>query len=397
LKDLIGLFLKRPFTAFLVWLFRFYSHFRPRPAPDSLASDLRSSASSILIFSTAGIGDTLSDTPAIRAVKESFPMARVTVVVHEKRKDLLAANPWIDRLIPHRKNPFRFFKTLRAVQSDRPASETPALGAPEALIRPRVAIVLRANDPDIWPLAYLSGAPAVVSRRESTVFPFLVNVPVDVPDWPNLPGVLQTLAVVKAIGAQASDCRIVYRVTEDDRREFQKTWSGPTDHLVAVQIHHSPRLAFRDWPASSFVALCEKILAAWPRLSICLTGGPADINKARRITEAVSLRDDCPRLINVAGKLTLRQTAVLLERSTVFITTDTGLMHLGFALQIPTLAMLHPYNAGRVGPYGYGAMHTACVMAGPPADGAGNLRPLSELSCETVFEAFKDLYVRHIR
>ena len=135
---------------------------RPLPTIDGKPPAPRS----VVLFSTAGIGDTLSDTPAIRALRESFPACRITAVVHRGRRAVLEGNPNIDRLIPHAKGPVSFLRTLSAIREERPD----------------IAVTLRANDPDIWPLAYLSGARVIVSRSRMTSYPFLVNLPVDVPD-----------------------------------------------------------------------------------------------------------------------------------------------------------------------------------------------------------------------
>ena len=373
---------KNPIKGVLVILFKLISIVRPLPKSPNLAGW---SPKRILIFSTAGIGDTLSDTPAIRAVKESLPAAHVAVVVHRKRKAVLASNPWIDSLISHHKGILQFFLTLKTIRA----------------LRPDIAIILRANDPDIWPLAYLSGADVVLSRPENTVFPFLVNCPARIDHSPDLPGVVQTLDIVKHIGATTNDPRIVYAIREEERREmevhilFRK--SGPNSDAsyarvrVAVQIHHSPRLLFRDWPVESFVDLCRMILEKYP-VQLFLTGGPADIGKGRAILDGLQRLGIQDHVVNFIGKLGLRETAALLDRCACFVTTDTGIMHLGFALNISTLALLHPYNARRVGPHGYGSRHRVVVMQGPESGESGLRRALTELKPETVFTNFEELY-----
>lgn len=329
---------------------------------------------SVVLFSTAGIGDTLSDTPAIRALRESFPLCRITAVVHRGRRAVLDGNPNINRLIPHAKGPALFLRTLSAIRKERPDT----------------AVTLRANDPDIWPLAYLSGARVIVSRARMTRFPFLVNLPVDVPDWLERPGVQQTLEIVRALGADTDDPRMDYVVSEAARRTVEgflqeQGLDGKT--LVAVQIHQSPRLAFRDWPAEHFIALGRRILDAYP-VRLVITGGREDVAAAGSVANALS-----PGATLFAGRLALAETAALFTRCRVLITTDTGIMHLGFAVRVPTLALLHPYNAHRVGPHGYGRLHHVVMLPrtleraeDPPRTG------LNRLSPEVVFRAFQQFW-----
>jgi ADP-heptose:LPS heptosyltransferase len=316
---------------------------------------------SVVVFSTAGIGDTLSDTPAIRALRESFPGCRITVVVHRRRQAVLEGNPNIDRLVPHAKG--AFFRTLAAIRRERPDT----------------AVTLRANDPDIWPLAYLSGARVIASRPAMTRFPFLINLPVPVPDWLDRPGVEQTLEIVRALGADTADPRMDFVVPDDAGNRAAEVLEHrglASRTLVAMQVHTSPRLSFRDWPVEHFVSLGRRLLDAYP-VRLAITGGPDDIPAASAVGEA--LGQDA---VIFAGTLALSETAALLARCRMLITTDTGIMHLGFAVRVPTLALLHPYNAHRVGPHGYGALHRVALLdrslwsgEDPPRVGLDRLTP----------------------
>lgn len=326
---------------------------------------------SVIVFSTAGIGDTLWDTPAIRALRESFPNCRIMAVVHDRRREVLADNPHIDALVPHRKGILGFFRTLRAIRQARPDT----------------AIVLRANDPDIWPLAYLSGAESLIGRPGNTQFGFLINRPVPVPEWDRLHGVEGGLAIVRETGAETTGPRLVFRVNTAARRRIQELLAargldGAT--LVAMHVHSSPRLMFRDWPAESFVALGRAILRDY-QVRLILTGGTEDRAKGAEIQQGLGARASC-----VAGDLRLCETAALLERCQALISTDTGVMHLGFAVGVPTLALLHPAVAHRVRPYGFGEIHRVVQLEVPADDADGHRRSLAELHPEVVYAAFRE-------
>jgi ADP-heptose:LPS heptosyltransferase len=329
---------------------------------------------SLVVFSTAGIGDTLSDTPAIRALRESFPGCRITAVVHRRRRAVLEGNPSIDVLVPHAKGPLAFARTLRVLRAARPDT----------------AVTLRANDPDIWPLAYLSGARVIVSNPHMTRFAFLVNCPVPVPDYLDRPGVDQTLQIVRGIGADTADPRMDFAVPAAARRRVDALLAArglDAAPLVALQVHSSPRLAFRDWPADHFTALGKRLLDAYP-VRLVLTGGREDARAAQAIGEALGTRAAA-----LAGQLSLPETAALLARCRALVTTDTGIMHLGFAVRVPSLALLHPYNAHRVGPHGYGDLHRVVLLDRSHWSGEDPPRVgLDHLSPETVFHAFQEFW-----
>jgi len=343
---------------------------RPLPRLEGKPSAPRS----VVVFSTAGIGDTLSDTPAIRALRESFPRCRITVVVHRRRQAVLVGNPNIDRLVPHAKGVLRFFRTLAAIRAERPDT----------------AVTLRANDPDVWPLAYLSGARVVASRPAMTRFPFLVNLPVPVPDWLERPGVDQTLEIVRALGADTTDPRMDFTIPEVAQRRVADILAArglAGRELVAIQVHRSPRLSFRDWPLEHFVSLGRRVLAELP-VRVAITGGREDVQAALTVAEALGSRTTV-----FAGTLALGETAALLTRCGMLVTTDTGIMHLGFSVRVPTLALLHPYNAHRVGPHGYGRLHRVVLLdralwggEDPPRVGMDRLTP------DEVFPVLRDFW-----
>jgi ADP-heptose:LPS heptosyltransferase len=55
--------------------------------------------------------------------------------------------------------------------------------------------------------------------------------------------------------------------------------------------------------------------------------------------------------ISSAGCLSLRGTAALIGRMALFITNDTGPMHIAFALKTPTIALFSPTDPALCGPY----------------------------------------------
>lgn len=57
------------------------------------------SVGKILVIKLRHIGDVLLSAPAIRALKESFPGAKVSVLINSGTEDVLSGNPAIDELI----------------------------------------------------------------------------------------------------------------------------------------------------------------------------------------------------------------------------------------------------------------------------------------------------------
>ena len=72
-----------------------------------------------LVVSTTGIGDTLMGTPALRALKRSFPDSQVDLLVKSQSAGLLYGNPYVGRILRYRNNPFsRGLLFLKAYGTD---------------------------------------------------------------------------------------------------------------------------------------------------------------------------------------------------------------------------------------------------------------------------------------
>lgn len=326
------------------YVFKVVSRLYPSQPADLKKTDFRN----ILIFSAAGIGDTLTDSVAIRAVKESYPNAHVRVVTHRRRAILVQHNPFADEVILYHKSFLRFITLAMQLRSKKPD----------------VVIMLRGNDPDLWPLAYLANRHAIVSCPIMTRFKFLISHPVIIPEWDTTHGVEQTLKIVRTIGAETSDKRLVYQVKENERsaiREKLKVWNPESLPLIIFQLGGGRRSSWRDWSIENYAELSKHLLKTF-KVKLVLLGGPDLRFKADQLLPLVS-KD----VLDLVGKVSIIESAALLAEAKILVSTDTGIMHLGFAVGVDTLALIHCVNPGsRVGPYEYGDKHVVAQLE-PPA------------------------------
>lgn len=314
----------------------------------------------IVIFSTAGIGDTLTDTVAIRAVRETFPKSRIVGVVHEKRRAVLEGNPHIDGLISHSKR--NWFGSLLELRRESPY----------------LSVVLRANDPDIFPLAYAASR-RVLGNPLRTKLPHLVTIPADIPQevWDRTHGVEQTLKIVERIGAKTESKGLVYTIADlerQDARDLLALHGTPPGRAIAVQLTRRSHGPARDWPMEHYRTFLELIREHDKRRPIFLMGGPAERNLADHLAPGASAQI-------FAGRLSLRQTAAVLEQCACLVTPDTGIMHLAFAVGCRTLCLLSILPPERVGPYGYPNGFHRCLMPAEP-------KQMDTLPAQTVYETF---------
>jgi len=184
---------------------------------------------------------------------------------------------------------------------------------------------------------------------------------------------------------------MVYEVAEADRGALDATLRDlgyPARPGVTFQLGGGGG-PYRDWPAEHFLRLAE--LAHADGIGpIFVLGGPDHQRKAAAFSEGAAAKG-IPSF-NVAGRLPLPQSAALLERSGCVVSTDTGIMHLAFALGAPTLALLHctPGDA-RVGPLADRSRHVVLQLPKPtgyrtPADAC-----MRDISPEAAFTGLRQL------
>jgi ADP-heptose:LPS heptosyltransferase len=121
--------------------------------------------------------------------------------------------------------------------------------------------------------------------------------------------------------------------------------SGSGGPLVGV--HVSGGRAVKQWDPDRFAEMARR-LADMRGATIVLTGSREDRPLVRTMATAMGDRP----VIDVSGELELPALAALLERLDLFVTGDTGPMHLAAAVGTPIVAVFGPSDPARYAPRG---------------------------------------------
>lgn len=102
----------------------------------------------------------------------------------------------------------------------------------------------------------------------------------------------------------------------------------------------------KRWPVERFV----KLIGLLRERGLCcvLTGGPDERELCAGVASQSGLSDDA----NLAGQLTLMESAALIQHTRLFVGTDTGISHLAAATGTPSIIIFGPTNPLRYGPRG---------------------------------------------
>jgi ADP-heptose:LPS heptosyltransferase len=110
----------------------------------------------------------------------------------------------------------------------------------------------------------------------------------------------------------------------------------------------------RKWPSDRYVDLTRRLLAENAGASVVFIGAKSERAYVESIVRAV----DDPRAVSLAGELTLRQLLALFDRAELFVTNDSGPMHLACLVDTPIVGLFFADTPTIYGPV---ASRTATV------------------------------------
>ena len=132
-------------------------------------------------------------------------------------------------------------------------------------------------------------------------------------------------------------------LTADDRRRARELLAGRREPLIG--LHVSGGRPIKQWDPERFRELAVRLAHAHGA-TIVLTGTSED----RRLVEPIARALAGQSVVDLAGAIELPTLAAVLEQLEVFITGDTGPMHLAAAVGTPVVAVFGPSDPARYAP-----------------------------------------------
>jgi ADP-heptose:LPS heptosyltransferase len=106
---------------------------------------------------------------------------------------------------------------------------------------------------------------------------------------------------------------------------------------------------YKRWPNERWISLGNALLREG--FNVALTAGPNEARDAEEIASGLGHRDG---LVNLAGKTSQSELALVFKRSLLVISGDTGPLHLAVSVGTRTIALFGPTDPSLTGPYGSG-------------------------------------------
>ncbi|HZL77934.1 MAG TPA: glycosyltransferase family 9 protein [Candidatus Limnocylindrales bacterium] len=311
----------------------------------------------ILLIRFKAIGDVVLTLPAVHAVRENFPDARITFFTVSENAALLQGFRDVDEVIAldraALKSPLRvlpeFFQLLRRLRAGKFSLVIDLQGYGETAWLTRLT-----GARERWGTVYGRGREWAYTRglkRNEALHPA---------EW--------NLFLLRECGLKIGEIKNEFVLPADALVAAQKIFSEHKLDCAKPTLFLQPFTSspHKNWALDNYLALADHWRARG--VQVIIAGGPADqplLARARSLGFAVPASR--PRLAD----------AGLMKLSTVIIGGDTGFMHLAVALGKRVVMLMNLHGSGSVVPF----RHPEWVIA--PKTGS----PLAEVAPEKVIDA----------
>jgi len=156
------------------------------------------------------------------------------------------------------------------------------------------------------------------------------------------------LGLLSRLGMKTHKPQLFFPVREDETKETEQNLLSLTRKESRLLITFHPGASYgpaKRWPVEFFISLGARLQKEKGAL-ILITGTSAESNLADQISSQLPESS-----IVLTGKTSVRQLASVLKLSHLFISNDSGPMHIANALKTPVVALFGPTNPMRTGPF----------------------------------------------
>ena len=297
-----------------------------------------SAISRLYVRATNWLGDAVMSLPAIRAIRQIFPHAHLAVVARNSVADLYARESSIDRVIPYpvpRGGAWRarreFAARLRAERFD-------------------CAILLQ-NAFDAALVAWMAGVPERIGYRRDGRGILLTRA-ITVPEPGEIPRHerFYYLELLRRAGMleRFPECEAIRLDSAGAARESGLRHLASLG-ITAPAIGISPGAAYgnaKRWLPERFA---ETVIRLRPP-AVVLFGASSERDLCQAVAAPVAAAGI--DVHNLAGRTTLAEFIDLAAACRLFLTNDSGAMHVASALGIPTVAVFGATDDTTTGPTG---------------------------------------------
>ncbi len=285
----------------------------------------------ILVVKLSALGDVMLAIPSLRALRQKFPGAKISLVTEKKSLEVIQRCPYVDEVITFggRDGRRSFARIWRAGRRLRRGGFD--------------LVIDLQNNRASHLLAYLSGARERCGYHNGK-WSFFLNRRVR-DDKAALSPARHQLRVLRLAGVESIEEKLeLWPIDRDEEAVdalLTENWVAPGQKLVGINLGGSVRHPAKRWPLAYCARLVDE-LAKKHRVRAVVTGGPGDGEAAEEFSRLTGAHP-----VIAVGRTTIHQLFVLIKRCRVFVTGDSLALHVAAAAGVPVIALFGPTNPAR--------------------------------------------------
>jgi heptosyltransferase-2 len=287
----------------------------------------------IVVRAPNWIGDAILSMPALVSLRKNFPDAEIWINASEWTKEIYVPLDWISGTISlSRKNNYKHIRLdaqkLKEYDFDIGVLFTNSFGS--------AILFFLAKIPQRWGYAR-DGRHLLLTKRVQTS-----------PLETHRHHIQYYLSLISKLGLETEPAQLDFPLTDEAMSQANALFQSISVDSNKPIIILSPGASYgpaKRWPAFFFSRLAT-LLQSNNNAEVLIIGSEADKEIARSIAAAMSKKP-----FDLTGQTTIPQLAGSIGQAALFITNDSGPMHLANALKVPVVAIFGPTDPRITGPF----------------------------------------------
>lgn len=287
----------------------------------------------ILVIKLWALGDSAVSLPMIKALKTKYPKAKITVLARKRNADVFLACKYVDEVL--------LFEDISKVIGQVRKYNVVIDLEPYLNLSALLAIYLGQDRVGIGgqlrSILYKKTVKFTAKKHFAQVY----------------------LDMARALGInydtdQLIPLEVSRETKEKAERIFKANGINKKDKVYGICAGVAESVKSREWPSERFAGLADQLLEKHCD-KIIFVGGPAEKEMIEEILRKMKSKRKNGVIIgaiNLAGKTSIKESFYIIQKCRIFISNDTGPMHIAAAQGCKTIGLFGPNTPVLWAPYG---------------------------------------------